>query len=456
MKNFLEDTSGNIAITVALLGVPLMIAAGTAIDYSQLARKQTKLQSVTDAAALSVALDLQTKTQAQVEKKVDEFLKSNLSGVQYSEIDGYVVTIPASKEQVTVKVTSKHPTSLMRLAGIKELNYNPESVVKVPTANAEIMMVLDSTSSMSLDGKMDDLKTSAHQFIDDLLDANGTSEKVRIGITPFARYVNVGLDNRDASWIDVPEDYSETQTVTVRDVVSKSGCQDVEQTDVEGVTQTVNQCDNVEYGPEYEREDTIDHTWSGCVGSRNFPNNLNDDKYANKKVPGLLSTYCPPRITEMTSDKTVLKDSIDALNPSGITYIPTGLIWGWRALSEKEPFANAKLSGNTNPKGFQKVLILMSDGENQASLGTTNKAIHNGNDTVQANNYTLEACDNIKKEGIKLFTIGFGKNIPVATLDILKNCSTDGKNYYNAKDGAALTTAFSDIKNNIASLYLAK
>ncbi len=75
MKNFLKDTSGNIALTVALLGVPLMLSAGAAIDYSQYARKKSSLQNVMDSAALAVGNDLQTKSNLKLKQKLMRFLK---------------------------------------------------------------------------------------------------------------------------------------------------------------------------------------------------------------------------------------------------------------------------------------------------------------------------------------------------------------------------------------------
>ena len=98
----------------------------------------------------------------------------------------------------------------------------------------------------------------------------------------------------------------------------------------------------------------------------------------------------------------------------------------------------------------------MSDGENQSSVNPGNKAWHNGSNKDQANDYTEEVCDNIKDENILLFTIGFGESIPAATLSLLKSCSTGGVNYYNAKDGAALTEAFDNITSKLAELYLSK
>jgi Flp pilus assembly protein TadG len=101
MKSFLKDTSGNIALNIALLGIPVILSGGVAIDYSQFARKQSSLQNVTDSAALAVALDLQSKSQAEIEAKVDSYFKANLSAEQYLEIKNIKVEIPSSKEKVT-------------------------------------------------------------------------------------------------------------------------------------------------------------------------------------------------------------------------------------------------------------------------------------------------------------------------------------------------------------------
>ncbi len=455
MKNFIRDTQGNVAVTAALLGIPLMLSAGAAIDYSQLARKNSSLQNVTDSAALAAALLLRDSTQAEVETQVDNFLKSNLSAVQYSEIQGYTVTIAPELDSVTVKVRSKHPTSLMRVAGINALEYAPESVVKAPAGNAEIMLVLDTTGSMSVDGKIDALKVSASGFIEDLLEANKTTERVKIGITPFARYVNVGLDNRDAPWMNVEDDNTSTETVTVRDVVSESNCNEVTEPDVEGVLQTFNRCENVEYGPEYEQEQTVENKWNGCAGSRDYPNNLNDANYSIK-VPGPLNILCPSRITQLTNDEDKLKDEISSLTARGVTYIPSGLVWGWRALSSGAPFDDGISYIEAKNQNVQKIIVLMTDGENQGSVSTTIKALHNGTNTVQANQYTQELCNNIKDSEVTVYTIGFGNSIPVSTINLLKECSTDGKNYYNAKDGAALSAAFDSITSNLSALYLSK
>ena len=149
----------------------------------------------------------------EIEAKVNDFLKVNLTKEQYSEVQGFVVTISPTRESVKVQVEGRHPTTLMRIAGINTLEYMPESVVNAPTGHAEVMLVLDSTGSMAQDGKMDALKLSAKKFVGDVLKANTYEQRVKVGITPFNRYVNVGLDNRNADWMDVPDDYTTTEII---------------------------------------------------------------------------------------------------------------------------------------------------------------------------------------------------------------------------------------------------
>ena len=455
MKKFLKNTSGNIAITASLLTIPLILAAGVAVDYSEFSRKKSSLQNATDAATLAVAHDLQKSTQAEIAAKVDAYLKSNLPEQQYSEIQNINITIGAAKEKITIQTEGIYPTALMHLAGIPTLNYAPQSVINVPTGNVEIVMVLDTTGSMSIDGKMDALKVSASQFVDDVLESNNTRQRAKIGIVPFARYVNVGMDNRDAPWIDVPDDYTVTETVEKRDIISSSNCSDQTLPNDEGVLETRNICENVTYSAPYDVEETKDYKWRGCAGSRNYPLNLNDEDYSNK-VPGLLNTYCPNRITELNTDKDLLKNEIDSLAPGGSTYIPTGLIWGLRTSSSNAPFDNGLSYTEARDKNTQKALVVMSDGENQSSIHPNDRSRHNGGRLAQANQYTKEACDYIKAQGVIIYTIGFGNTIPQVTLDMLKECSTDGVNYYNAADGAALSAAFTNITSQLTNLYISK
>lgn len=421
MRNFIKNTSGNVITTTALLMVPIILFAGSAVDYSQFARKKTTLQNVVDSAALAVSHDLKQKTQNEIESDVDDFLRSNLSKEQYSEINDVEITIPAAKQKITVTVDSSHPTTLMQIAGIDKLSYMPSSTVSAPTGNIEIMMVLDTTGSMGQDNKINDLKASANNFIETLLPLNTTPDKVKIGIVPFANYVNVGTNNRNEDWINVP----------------------------------ANNGGNV---------------WTGCVGSRTASRNLTDSDYSFK-VPGVLGE-CTTPITELTTDETTLKNGISALTPKFATFIAPGLIWGQRSLSSKAPFTNG-----SDVSGTQKIIVLMTDGDNTISVGPRDFRLHSREQVpagsglsqaeiiaatnvfraeaqARADDITETVCTNIKTEGVRIFTIGFGDGISNSTLRLLQNCADEVDNYYAAADGAALNQAFTDIGSEISGIFL--
>ena len=70
------------------------------------------------------------------------------------------------------------------------------------------------------------------------------------------------------------------------------------------------------------------------------------------------------------SDTNLLKTNINALNASGDTYIPTGLMWGWRTLTSEIPYTEAVTAAEAQSKGVSKHIVLMTDGENVTSKST--------------------------------------------------------------------------------------
>ena len=208
-------------------------------------------------------------------------------------------------------------------------------------------------------------------------------------------------------------------------------------------------------GEPQTQEVEVSYNWNGCAGSRDYPRNLNDDDFSFR-VPGTLRVTCPSRITELTNDSATLLSEVNAMSPSGSTYIPTGLVWGLRTLSSSVPFVGGVSDEEAESRGVKKIIVLMSDGQNTTSIDPDNSALHGGMDSAQADEYTREVCNNIKDKDVQLFTIGFGTNILPATEDLLRECSTDGNFYYNAIDGEALNDAFSNIGGQITSFYLSR
>ena len=202
------------------------------------------------------------------------------------------------------------------------------------------------------------------------------------------------------------------------------------------------------YGPEYRScyTPTSNVVWRGCVGSRTNPWHERAD-YSGRKIPGLMNTSCGRELLPLTNDMTVVKAKINSLNASGNTYIPSGLVWGWRALDTDMPLTEASgpYAGNT-----QKVLVLMTDGENTKSKsGQT----HNGGSTNNANTVTRNLCNNAKSEGVEIYTIAY-EVTDITTKNMLRNCATNSGMYFDASNSAQLNNAFEQIASNLIKLRL--
>jgi len=132
----------------------------------------------------------------------------------------------------------------------------------------------------------------------------------------------------------------------------------------------------------------------------------------------------------------------------------SGLIWGWRTLSPNVPFTEA----TQNPNG-QNTLILMTDGDNGLSLGGENEhsngVYHLGEGHIttvarraEANALTLELCEAIKADGIRILTVTF-RATQQSTKDLLIVCASAPTDAYNASTNESLVETFRDIEENL-------
>ncbi len=342
MSSFSKNTGGNVAMIAALVGVPLVLMAGSAIDYANMIRKNTAMQNAVDSALLYVAPDSRSKNKLEIEKEIRNHLKVHLPPSQYLEINKIEIIQSDKKNALEVQVAAKHPTNLLGLAGFPTLNYNPLAKVQLNGKRFEIALVLDTTFSMTADEKIDALKASASSFVNQLMDLNANEEKIKIGIVPFAKYVNVGVHNKNKFWLDAPKSRTENICITDRPVVAKSGCS-MQTFFYDGVPYEAEQCTAYEYGNPVETCKITTYDWVGCVGSRDYPLNIKDESYGTR-VPGIggEGVWCPVPILPLTASRTTLLDSINSLAPYDDTYIPAGLTWGLRTLQLKNRLPEAR------------------------------------------------------------------------------------------------------------------
>jgi Flp pilus assembly protein TadG len=475
LKAFLDDRGGNVAMMFGLALMPMLGAAGAAIDYSRMSSARAALSAAADAGALAGAAN--TGSESDREAAARQVFTSNLqrSGFPYTVRVRYD-NIRDSGQNTGFRIEAE--TDMNMLFGWV-LGSNGGPIATAAQARSgieektELVFVLDTTASMEGD-RIANLKVATNQMLDDLTARTTRPNLLKVGVVPFAQYVNVGLGNRNASWIDVPADYQTPVTTTcgpVWDVIGTTNCRTVTYPAtpytppgtcmIDGRPRpcggspgypayTAEVCDNVysatprnvcwQSGGDWVR-------WDGCVGARAYPLNTQDGDYGTR-IPGIMGVSCATPVQDLSNDIASVRSTINALTTMGETYLPAGLIWGKRMLSPGQPFPAS------NDSSIRKILVLVTDGRNTKS---PTYPAHDGSDSALADQLTRETCQNIATDGsnrIKVYTVAFEMD-GLDTKTILQDCAQrSGGQFYDATDAARLRAAFSDIVNAVYGVKL--
>lgn len=283
----------------------------------------------------------------------------------------------------------------------------------------------------------------------------------RVAVVPFSNYVNVGLSRRNENWINVPLD--ETVNVPAGECYMS---QPTTCTAYETRTNTY-ESDGVERSNTYEacvsRENdgpevevcpaarTYEIEWHGCIGSRSGLYNKTA-AYRGQRIPGIMGETCGEEILELTDDMNAIKTKINSLTASKDTYIPIGLINGWRMLDADRPFQS--LSNKEEKR--KRALILMTDGKNTLSLNDPYlDGKHAGSDADEANELTSELCENINAAGIDIWTVAYNFDDAVSK-KMLSDCATSTGQFFDASDQNQLMTAFEEIGKSLFTARLSR
>jgi Flp pilus assembly protein TadG len=477
---FHNDRRGSAAVTFALVVGFLLLAIGSALDLSRLVSARAEAQESVDSAVLAAA-GSREREQVGLRKVADGFVKANLiNPLIANETPQTVFTHDVANDRVRMTFNSAVPTTFMNLVGVRRLPFTVQAEAERGVAQPiELALVLDNTWSMSdVDAlgvkKIDALKSASKQLVATVMrNADGN---VRVGVVPYADYVNVGTANRGASWLSVPADYSTTSTRTCTTVSTRQVC-------TKGAKKTCtrkvdNVPENYDCTPQtctqqnvtpYEScsgGGTTSYRWYGCVGSRKEGSWRLNDK-PGKTYPGLLATSqnCLNPILPLTDQKATVASAIDRLivNIGGykpLTYIPAGLMWGVNTLSPEAPFTGGRAYDPENRQP-RKIMVLMTDGENTLRFNPSN-GLHqgfssNGNTAnvqlAATNNDTAAICAYAKANGIEVFTVLLAVQSDAAR-SLLQGCATDSSSAFDASDTAAMTDAFTAIARAITQVRL--
>ncbi len=471
-----RDTSGVVAVLFAISAVPLLIGIGAGVDYSRLSSARTAAQSAADAAALAAASS-RIESEPSMKLVADSYATANLRG---SNADGSRITefaYQSGKREVTLAITGAVPTTFMSIAGIHTLPYRAEArAIRGLNGTTELVLVLDNTWSMVGD-KLVALKQSAEDLVVAL--RQDPNADVKIGVVPYADYVNVGTANRNATWLSVPADYSVTSqktcvTKTTKSVCTKGAAKTCTRV-VDGRSETYDctpsTCVDQTVAP-YEScsgGGTTNYRWYGCVGSRTSGSLRLNDTQPSTPYPGYLATSqnCLNPIVPLTASQSTVVSAIRDMrvnigNYKPSTYIPSGLIWGVNVLSPSAPFSEGAAydAGNRRPR---KVMVLMTDGANTLRFNTADgrHLAPNGNAANQANQLAQTysdmnaICTYAKQQQIEIFTVAFDITDPVA-MSAMRNCATSPGHAFDAKDRQSLADAFKNIALSLTNVRITR
>ncbi len=167
--------------------LPILIAVGVAVDYTNASAVQQKLAGTTDAIALASARAY--KDVDGRESVGDAFLETNMdnynSPVTVTNLD---VDFDDAAKTVRVTMTADVPTYIMNIAGYDKQTITLTSLVSYEGHVSEpvsLGMVLDVSGSMNWSNKIGTLRTAATHLLDKLDAADPDGIYVRTGLTTY-------------------------------------------------------------------------------------------------------------------------------------------------------------------------------------------------------------------------------------------------------------------------------
>ena len=471
LERIKSDQSGNVGVMFSVSLVAIVVAAGVALDYGQMTKARDVLQSQVDAgvlAASSASMDDWDISAKQEASKRKEIAIEVMSGNGF-DLTGVEPNITLTKNNTVLgQAEVDYTLAFGGLLSKKSVRLSAESESGLGVIRSVHMaLVLDNTLSMLPNGKMAALKTGSKNLIN-AIEASGSDSKV--ALVPFARYIRLRDEDYTASWLELPDEF-DTEITWQQATHSGGTCQEETRTRIrdgqeEEYQTTVCTGQTTTYE---EMSRTEESRFEGCVGTRLPPYSEVYGSYF-EKMPGLLkkipyqatglnynvTAYCPRKITPLTDDFDLLESEVNKLFGIDQTYLPTGLLWGQAVLSAGAPYDNAESDSN-----IDKILVLMTDGQNSAQIQTGQAAedaykaapyiatSENENEySPEANLATARVCNNIKAEGIKIYTIAF-QVVDIETKALLNACASDPSMAFTPETNDALIERFGHISASL-------
>ena len=495
VRKLARDKRGNFAIMTVVTFPMLFAGVALSVDVSNNLRLKTDLQNANDTAVLFATRSFQETKTVPTKAQVQDFVQANLKRGTASNV---VVTFDTTTNVMTLTSESSSKPLLMNYfyTGATKVKVLSKATLGV-SGILEFALALDTTWSMNEENRIGGLKTAANSFINMMMDVRDRGATVRGGIVPFERYVNVGLSNRNQSWMTIPAETdtrkSETKckknriacnawenktraAYTINHPAEPGSCwyeDGVKKCWSGSAAWTENvparswrECTAPVWGADIcttAMTSGTQWTWKGCVLSRMNGWNIKE-AFDGQKFTGILDGLnwdggswksCATEILPLTDSRSALLAAVSGLTPSGDTYIPEGIMWGTRLLTAGLPFTEASTDTVIEKR---RALVVMTDGQNSVQMNQWgwHDNLPNPEDMTVPNNVTLQACNEAKSKGIEVYTVAFGSSVPITIRNLLKDCASKPEFNSFAANNSELLAVFKDIGNNLLGVRLSQ
>ena len=394
----------------------------------------------------------------------------------------------------------------------------------------EIALVMDVTGSMGQNSKLVTAKAAAKKLIDVLIPPGSTSTNARVSIVPFSEYVNAGTyaeaatgvaaattsnytcttsqnvcttvsnvsstgkvwnghdwdddenddhhnggghgnngwgnggdDGHNGSGNGGSGDWGYRQAISTSRSASSGGGLGTHQVCTTQIVQATCQRTSYVNTCMAERMASTGHAYDDAAPSTSLFHAFTTTSAASTNCTAPDSALLP-----LSSSRTDLYASVDALHAAGYTAGHIGTAWGWYTISDKWTsfWPTGSKPAATDPTKVRKVVLVMTDGAynlhydaNYASVAedsSNNASVANGKSAVQAGSI----CTNMKTAGVEVFTIGVELGTDQAAKTALQACASTSnatvlQHYYEVTSATSsqngLVTIFTDIAARLAS-----
>jgi Flp pilus assembly protein TadG len=397
LARFRQNQSAAVLPTFAVGLLVVVGAVGAAIDYGRAAATRTAMQSALDATALMLSKEAETLPPETINAKANAYFAAEFQRPAAKDVQvttAFTVVQPGSFK-LEIAASAAVNSLFMSLFGYQKTTFAASTEVAWGIKKLELALALDNTGSMAQSGKLAALKTASHNLLNTLKDAAKVPGDVKIAIIPFDKVVKIGAEYKIATWVDWTENVIQPTT------------------------------------------------WTGCVEDRSKPHDVQD----TLPLVGNVATLFPAvtcgalaSAVPLSEDWDALHAKVDQMTAAGNTNVTIGLVWAWHALTPSLPFTQ----GAEPASDREKVIVLLTDGENTQNRWTRN--------TAAIDERTSLACANVKAAQIKLYTV----RVIDGNVALLRGCATKPDMFYNIQDASQLDAVFKSIAQDLAQLRLSK